>query len=274
MIVQSGDEISLAKIAESGQCFRWLKSGEEYCIPHEGKMLRARQIDERTLELDCTEEAFDAVWKPYFDLDTDYGKICERISQKADPFLYEAIRAQAGVRILRQNAWEMLITSIITQNRNIPAIRNSVELLSQKADTRCTDEGGRTFFAFPTPDQLDRMPDEDLSECRLGYRMRYVRCAARAVASGDLDLENLSFLPDEECVEKLTALCGVGVKVAACIMLFGLHRLNAFPVDVWMKRILENEYPDGYSWEAYSPYNGIYQQYMFAYYREKALNRS
>ena len=167
----------------------------------------------------------------------------------------------------------MLITSIITHNRNIPAIQKSVELLSEKAGTKCMDPEGEEFYAFPSPQQIHQMTDDCLGCCKLGYRMGYIRSAAEAVYTGTVDLDELRYLPDMECRKLLLSLTGVGEKVAACVMLFGLHRLNAFPKDVWMNRILENEYPDGYPFKEYSPYNGVFQQYMFAYYRELAAEK-
>ena len=260
--------IDLDKIARSGQCFRWHKTDGGYRIPFKETDFIVSQRDPYTLVFVCKENEFETVWKDYFDLETNYEEICSGVSRDNDPFLHEAIKNQKGIRILKQDPWEMLITSIITQNRNIPAIQKSVELLSEKAGTECQSVDGSSFFAFPTPSQLANMSDQALSDCKLGYRMAYVRDVARAVASGEISLEQLALLPDEECEKKLLALKGIGEKVAACILLFGFHRLNAFPMDVWMKRILEKEYPNGYPKAEYSPFNGLYQQYMFAYYRE------
>lgn len=260
--------LDLEKTAESGQCFRWRRAGDAWRIPHAGYCLYIRPAGEDRFDLDCTEEEFEAVWRPYFDLDTDYEMIAGRIDPAADPFLYAAMKDQYGVRILRQDAWEMTVTSIITQNRNIPAIRKSAELLALYGGTRKTDRRGEEYRVFPTPEQILGISAEDLSRCRLGYREKYVLKAAEAVRSGEISPEELKKLPDSECRERLLRLCGVGEKVAACIMLFGLHRLNAFPRDVWINRALSEGYPDGYPFERYAPYNGVYQQYLFAGYRK------
>ena len=265
--------LDLEKTAESGQCFRWTRERETWRIPHAGFCLYIRPAGEERFFLDCPEEEFETVWRPYFDLDTDYGMINGRIDPKADPFLHSAMKDQYGVRILRQDAWEMTVTSIITQNRNIPAIRRSVELLSRYGGTRKTDRKGREYHVFPTPEQILGISAENLSRCRLGYRERYVRKAAEAVLSGETDPELLKTLPDPECREALLRMCGVGEKVAACIMLFGLHRLNAFPRDVWINRALSEGYPEGFPFERYAPYNGVYQQYLFAGYRKLKTKR-
>lgn len=126
---------------------------------------------------------------------------------------------------------------------------------------------GKGYYAFPDPESIVALKEEQLKACGLGYRWRYVHAAANAVASGEFDLGALCYAGEEELNVSLMSLPGVGIKVASCMSLFGFHRINAFPKDVWIKRILKNEYPQGYPFEKYSPYNGIYQQYMFAYYR-------
>ena len=161
----------------------------------------------------------------------------------------------------------MLITFIISQNRNIPAIRRSVELLSETCGEKKTDSRGLEYYAFPEPAALAVLTEKELSDCRLGYRCKYVHAAARAVEDGKIDLNSLREADDAAAMDALTGLFGVGIKVASCVSLFGLHHIDSFPIDVWMKRILAEQYPEGYPFDRYSPYNGIYQQYMFAFYR-------
>ena len=263
------DDLDLDRIMDSGQCFRWEKLGDQhYRIPHKDFVLVIRKTGEDCFSLDCSEEEFRAVWEPYFDFALDYRKIRGKIPKRKDPFLFAASEDGKGIRILRQDPWEMLITSIITQNRNIPAIRRSVDLLCRSAGKQIKGKDGTPFYAFPSPEAIAGLTEEDLKNCRLGYRCRYVHAAAAACADGTLDLAELGRADDAAAMKMLTSLFGVGEKVASCVMLFGLHRTDAFPVDVWMKRILDNEYPDGYPMKKYRPWNGIYQQYMFAYYRK------
>lgn len=270
MRVEIRDDLDLGRIGESGQCFRWeALAGGTWRIPHRGRRLYITAIQDGLYDLDCTRREFESLWRDYFDLDTDYRSIRERISREKDPFLWEAARAQRGIRILRQDPWEALVSFIISQNRNIPAIRRSVELLCRAAGKTCTDRQGESFYAFPEPEAVLALTDADLDACRLGYRAKYVRAAAQAAAEGSLDLGMLSEAPAEEAMAALTGLYGVGIKVASCAVLFGLHRLDAFPVDVWMRRVLAAEYPNGYPKDAYSPYNGVYQQYLFAYSRSR-----
>ncbi len=275
MYLPPQEDLELRRIAESGQCFRWepLQEGG-YRIPFRDRRLYIRETVSGGFLLDCGEEEFRTLWRTYFDLDTDYAAIRARVSGETDPFLTQAIQAERGIRILRQDPWETLVSFIISQNRNIPAIRRSIDLLCQNAGEAREDRYGRRFFTFPSPEGILRLGDAALDSCRLGYRAKYVRAAALAVARGSLRLEALAEAGEEETCAALTGLYGVGIKVASCVSLFGLHHLNAFPVDVWIRRALEAEYPGGYPYDRYSPYNGVYQQYIFAYCRGRGKERS
>ena len=268
MLISISDDFDLDAIARSGQCFRWEKTPDSaYRIPHGKKCLYIRPEGKETYSLDCSGDEFENIWSAYFDLKEDYRTVRERIDPNRDPFLSRAAESCRGIRILRQDLWEVLITFIISQNRNIPAIARSVDILCSLAGDACVDSRGREFFTFPAPESIAAMSGEALDACHLGYRDRYVRASAEAVSTGNFSLSALEELDDEQAMSELCSLPGVGVKVASCVALFGLHRLDSFPVDTWIRRVLKNEYPEGYPRQEYSPYNGVYQQYMFAYYR-------
>ncbi len=236
-------------------------------ILHADKCLYLAAVGNGCFRAECSEDEFRQTWRGYLDLDEDYRAIRARIDKRADPFLWQAAEHERGIRILRQDAWETLVSFIISQNRNIPAIQRSIELLAQAAGEERTDARGVSYYAFPMPSAVASLSSDVLTTCKLGYRDEYVSAAARSVLEGAVDLAALASTGARDAIEALTSLHGVGVKVASCVALFGLHQLDAFPVDVWMKRVLENEYPQGYPFEAYSPYNGVFQQYLFAYYR-------
>ena len=280
MVIQIDDDFDLDKIADSGQCFRWEKQRESSAILNGENGVSYRIISGRDCiyitalgdgcyEFECTEEEYGRFWRDYFDLRENYRAIRNRIEPERDPYLWEAAEHEQGIRILRQDPWEMLITFIISQNRNIPAIRRSVELLAEKCGERRTDSRGRGYYTFPESAALTGLTERELSDCSLGYRCRYVHAAAEAVQGGEINLHFLSEADHAASVKALTGLLGVGIKVANCVSLFGLHHTDAFPIDVWMKRILAQHYPDGYPYDRYSPYNGIYQQFMFAWYRHR-----
>ena len=292
------DDFDPEKIAESGQCFRWEKlPGDSWRLIHGQRCLILREQGPGEYLADCGPDDFEQIWRPYFDLDRSYAEIRAMIDAQQDPFLAAAAAQGAGIRILRQDPWEMMISFIISQNRNIPAIKRSIELLCRAAGEKHTDSEGNPYYGFPSPEAIASMSADELDSCRLGYRCRYVKCAAEAVLAGTgqgrsdladhagpggggldpadhvgpggegLDLGALPHMDREAAFKALTGICGIGEKVASCIMLFGLHHLDTFPVDVWIRRVLDNEYPGGYPFERYSPYNGVFQQYMFAYYR-------
>ena len=242
------DDLDLLKIAESGQCFRWNKT-EDHCfrVVHTGYCVYIEETGEGEYRLDCTEEEFQSVWRPYLDLDLDYRKVRKRIKKRKDPFLAAACEKEKGIRILRQDPWEMLVSFIISQNKNIPAIKKSIEMLSEMAGEKKTDRRGETYYAFPSPEQIAELIREGDWDPLLGGGIVFYGALIGSI---------------------LGAWIGSKIaKVANCVLLFGLHHLNAFPVDVWIKKVLEEQYPGGYPYGEYSPWNGIYQQYMFAYYR-------
>lgn len=270
MNIEIRDDFDLEKIAESGQCFRFGRNGDGWRIVSGADCLRIAPLGGGSYALDCGEDAFAAVWRDYFDLDEDYAAIRARIDPEEDPYLSAAAEAEKGIRILRQDPWETLVSFLISQNKNIPAICRSIELLAETCGEEKTDAAGERYFAFPTPEAVAALSDEDLRRCSLGYRCAYVRAAARAVLDGALELNALKTADEARTMAALTGLFGVGVKVASCVSLFGLHHLDAFPQDVWIKRILAREYPTGYPFARCAPYNGVYQQYMFAFERNRA----
>lgn len=261
---KGGEDFSLQKIAESGQCFRWQRMDSEegevrYRIHAMGRSLTAGQDSETGLiRFDCSQDEFDSVWHFYFDLDTDYAAVRARVDP-SDEWLKRAVDYGKGIRILRQDPFETLITFIISQRKSIPVIRSSVEKLCLMAG-----KDGK----FPKAEEIAGLGIDRIRTCGVGYRAPYLLQTASAFARRDLTVEELQKLDDAKLLDRLLELPGVGIKVASCTMLFGFHRMDAFPKDVWILRALEEEYPDGFPYERYSPYNGLMQQYIFAYYRD------
>lgn len=252
-------------IAESGQCFRMRpqKDGSAMLVAL-GRWLAIRPMGEEQFEFSCDEEEYRQIWRPYFDLDADYALYRARILKK-DAFLQRAAEYGKGLRILRQDPFEMLVTFILSQRKSIPAICTAVEKLCQSFGKDIDTPQG-TMYAFPTPQALAGADFSQLQHCGLGYRTKYVQDAARQVAEGGLDLAALEVSSDETLCRALKGVFGVGEKVAACVMLFGYHRLGALPLDVWMNRVIEQEY--GGNWpRSYRAFAGVIQQYMFYYAR-------
>ncbi len=258
------DDLDLEKIIDSGQCFRPSKTGDgtfmfvtgEHRVTVTDETLRAGKKDTEgstKLSVSCTRKEWDEVWHHYFDLDTDYRSIRQSIPED-DIYLKEAASAGAGIRILRQDKFEMLISFIISQRKSIPAIRNCVEKIVALY--------GRDGF-FPKSEDMLGATDEELSSCGIGYRIPYVRAAAERVATGGIDLEKLGDLSGDELFDVLKSFAGVGDKVANCVALFAYHRTERAPVDTWIAKVIEKQYNGIDPFPRYGKYAGIMQQYMF-----------
>ena len=254
---------NMEQIMLSGQCFRIHKIQENrYSVITGEAYLEVEDFGNGILEFYCTEDEFEKIWTPYFDLDTDYGKIIEDIDPE-DSYLTLAGSFAGGIRILQQDLWEMLVTFVISQRMGIPRITSIVEkLCTELGDVH--EKNGVLYHSFPTPKQLY---EADLSKFSMGYRTKYVSRLAEDVYFGTIDLD---FLKEEHAIEEyinyLCAIYGVGIKVANCVILFGMHKLGAFPVDTWISRIVEREYKGAFPVDQYE-YAGVLQQYMFYYER-------
>lgn len=305
MVVRIEDDIDLAKIDASGQCFRWRHPAEKrWIIPAFGKVLQVEELGNNEFWFECTAEEFEKVWKDYLDLQTSYRDIRASIPD-SDLYMKKAGDLGAGIRILRQDPWETLGTFIMSQRKNIPAIRQCVERLCSCAGDNLGTYQGEKIFSFPSPDAILGIRCRKISPeqgrcsyqergiplCGLGYRMPYVMAAAEWAAaitaepggarkprpSADAGAKlsaAAAALSDEQLQQELMKIKGVGIKVASCTALFGFHRTNAFPVDVWMKRVLSQHYPAGFNLSAYAPYAGIMQQYMFFAVRDEAATKT
>ncbi|XME01906.1 DNA-3-methyladenine glycosylase family protein [Lachnospiraceae bacterium C1.1] len=257
------EDFDLRKIAESGQTFRMNeRENGVWDIYAADRYLRAKETSDGA-DLNCGEDEYHDFWENYFDMETDYKKIRQMID-KDDLFLKKSAEIGKGIRILRQDPYEMLITFIISQRKNIPAIKSCVEKICDMAGRKIEGCSAKTF---PTAAELKRLSLEELKSCSLGYRAEYIYETARKFDSKEYSVEMLEKLNDDALLESLEELKGVGIKVASCAMLFGFHRTDAFPIDVWMNRVLAEHYPDGFEFEKYRPYNGVMQQYLFAYRR-------
>lgn len=258
----------LAQIAASGQCFRLKADGNRHTAIHRGFLVEIEQNGPET-RFFCSEDDFENIWKDYFDLDTDYGLF--QASVRGDVFLENAAEFGKGIRILKQDPWEMICTFIISQNRNIPAIRKSVEALCRLFGELCRHGDGTYYSAFPSAERLHtlnaREKEAFRTQASLGYRDKFILQAAAEVAKKRFSPEDAALLPNDALYRRLTALHGVGPKVASCIMLYGFHRLDSFPVDVWIKRIVDEVYGGVFDPARHEGFQGVIQQYMFHYYR-------
>ncbi|MCM1507666.1 MAG: DNA-3-methyladenine glycosylase 2 family protein [Ruminococcus flavefaciens] len=254
-IIVSEKDFGLDDTLDCGQAFRWKKIQSDFPCTYEGYFLntylKISQTEKNEFIFhDTTEKDFLDIWYDYFDFGTDYSELKRQFSE--DETLRKACEFAGGIRLLKQDAWECLISFIISQNNNIPRIKGIINRLCEH------------YGSFPTAEMLLSETPESLEYLRSGFRAKYICDAVKKVSDGTADLEKIKSLPLDEARKALQQIKGVGAKVSECVLLFGMHRTEAFPVDVWIKRVLEEYYPQGFPDFAEK---GIAQQYLFHYMR-------
>jgi N-glycosylase/DNA lyase len=283
---------SLADTLECGQAFRYelLKKEEgyvEYLTVVKDNLIRVGQrSDGELLFYEISDDVFEQVCLPYFSLDTDYAAIKREVSALANsPRLSEAADLAGGIRILRQDPWEALFSFIISQNNNIPRIRKIIRKISAEygknlSETRekcpkdssikpcrevCSECG--ICYSFPTARAVLDNPD-GLLPSKPGFRYKYLLDAAEKVSTGEVSLEKIAECGNAEfTLEELKRIKGVGDKVASCVALFGFGNLDAFPVDVWIRRAIDEYFDGKLDPASLGKYAGVAQQYIFHYIR-------
>lgn len=265
IIFENVCDFDLRETLECGQCFRWKQQpdGSFFGVVR-GRIACVRSDGDRLI-IDGARESDRAMWFGYFDLGADYGRARRELSA-LHPMLAQAARYAPGIRILDQEPFEALISFIISQNNNIKRISGIVDRLCEHFGKPIGESGARPAFSFPTAERLAALSPDELAPIRAGFRHRYIIDAARKVADESIDLESLRYLPYNEARAELMTICGVGVKVADCVLLYGLHRSEGFPLDVWMKRAMAALFPE-LSPGDFGQYAGIAQQYIFHYAR-------
>ena len=262
MIIENIKDFDLAQTLDCGQAFRWREQPDgSFKGVAFGRLVTFRSDGDSIVIDGVSEEEYNSIWKNYLDLELDYGNIRTELS-KLHPTLSEAARFAPGIRILNQEPWEALCSFIISQNNNIPRIKGIVERLCQNFGEQIEDD----YYMFPSAEKLAALSPEDLAPIRAGFRARYIIDGASKVAGGEINLEEVRQMEIELARKELMRITGVGIKVADCTLLYGLHRLDCFPLDVWMKRAMAVLFPDMTSGD-FGQYGGIAQQYIFHYSR-------
>ncbi|MCI8950522.1 MAG: 8-oxoguanine DNA glycosylase [Lachnospiraceae bacterium] len=264
MVTITNEHFSLSQICQSGQCFRMNQTEHKnYKIIAGQRYLEACE-EEGSISLFCSKEEFHEFWEDYFDLKRDYQQNHLQINPN-DSYLLSAASFGWGIRILKQDLWETIVSFLISQQNNIVRIRRCIEQLCKVYGKEMVSVNGEAYYSFPTPEALSGLEENQLMACNLGYRSKYVVRAAKSVVSGDFDLNQLRSLPYKQAKEELMKLFGVGEKVADCVCLFGLHHLDAFPVDTHINQALQAHYKRGFPNKRYQGFKGVLQQYIFYY---------
>lgn len=279
---------NLTHIFECGQAFRWEKTPEgSYIVVAFSKVIELIMEEDDLLVYNSTREDFENIWHAYFDLDRSYDQVKKDLRQtkaySLNDSLKEAMDFGYGIRILNQDRFETIISFIISANNQIPRIKKSVNLLAKHYGDFIETYKGEDYYSFPSPAQLKEADPLEVKEVtRVGFRNERIVNTSKAIYDGEFDLDGFASLNDKELRDQLIKLEGVGPKVAACILLFAYDRGETFPIDVWVKRLMEtlyigkeikNKEIDAYADDIFGVNKGYAQQYLFYYARENAIGK-
>ena len=282
VILEDVENFDAKAIFTCGQAFRWYeeKNGS-FTTVHLGRVLNVLNEDDKVIFKGTNLEEFNEIWIDYFDLNTNYQSI--RKSLANNEILANAMEYGKGIRILNQNHFEMLISFIISANNMIPRIRKSIEVISMRYGKFICEDENRKYYSFPTVEELSKATVEELREfAKVGFRDKRIFDTVNMIKNENIDLDSFENLETDNLREELLKFSGVGNKVADCIMLFSYKRGEVFPVDVWIKRVMEElfikeETPvKKISKEAdriFGKYAGYVQQYLFYYGREEKIGK-
>jgi len=282
VIVKGLKDFEPKHIFECGQCFRWdVEHDGSYTGVAFNKILNVKKEEDKIVFNNTNIEDFNNIWISYFDLNNDYEKIKENLS-KGDKVMKDATDFGHGIRILRQDPWETVVSFIISANNAIPRIKKSVRLLSENFGEYLGQYKGVDYYSFPSSKSIYDLSDEQLTACGVGYRSKYILSTARTVIDENIYLEKLREFNSEDCFKTLLRFSGVGPKVANCILVFAMGKGEAVPVDVWVKRVMEyfyfhkdtpNKKIEEFAGAKFGEYAGYAQQYLFYYARELGIGK-
>ena len=269
-------------VFECGQCFRWLREDDgSYTGVVQGKVINVKKENDLIIFDNTNKEDFENIWFNYFDLGRNYGEIKKKL-KVIDEYLEKATEFGQGIRILQQDGWEMLISFIISANNRIPMIQRAINNLSERYGKFIDEYRGKKYYAFPTPEELSKVSVEDIRACQTGFRDKYIKSVVDYVNENNEDVLSYRKLDTSECIKELVKFNGVGPKVADCIALFGMQKYDTFPVDVWVKRVMEEFYVEDnlslpkirkFALDKFGDLAGFAQQYLFYYARELGIGR-
>ena len=257
--------INIDHTFDCGQCFRWEKQPDGSYIGVANSQAVRISAKGSTVDIQgITPEDYESFWKRYLDADRDYSTVKSAVN--INTTMDKAVNFGNGIRILRQDFFEALISFIISQRSSIPKIKNCVDKLCRLYGNEIKFEG-KTYYSFPSPETIATLSEEDIRALGVGYRAPYILKAAKAVADGDIDGNILDTLDTPSAREKLLTLYGVGDKVCDCVLLFSLGKYDLFPADVWIKRVMEEEFDSKDAKKLgesqFGSYSGFAQQYLF-----------
>ena len=276
------EEFDPRDIFTCGQAFRWYEEEDgSFTFVTNGIVANAKKVGDEIILKGVDEKSFEEIFYNYFDLSRDYKIVMEELSK--DEVMKRATEYGKGIRILNQDKFETIISFIISANNQIPRIQKAIEKISEMYGDYLGEDENRKYYSFPSPDQLSLAKPEDLREfARVGFRDKRIVEASKLIASGQVDISKIQDMDLEDARKELQILPGVGPKVADCILLFAFDRKESFPVDVWIKRVMEELYLKEVTpkskiamrgREVLGKNAGFANQYLFYYGRENKLGK-
>ena len=280
-ILRNAKSFEPVHIFECGQCFRWNKEEDgSYTGVIKNGVINVKKLGKDVEFTGVCDENIKQICEEYFNLQTNYEAMKEKLSN-TDRYLKNSIEYGNGIRILKQDLWETLLSFIISANNNIPRIKTIIERIAKKYGNRI-EYRNKMYYTFPTPEMLQNASIDDFRGLGLGFRDVRIYETVQRTLKGEIDLEKLKQEENTEVLrKKLLEIPGVGPKVADCVMLFALNRFDVFPVDVWVKRVISELYFNKkeqtpnviheFAEKQYGNLAGLAQQYLFYWRRENSI---
>lgn len=282
IIVKDVKDFDPVHIFDCGQCFRWIREEDgSYTGVAMGKVINVKR-DGKDIVIDNTNlKDFKNIWFEYFDLGRDYS-LLKKEFVKFDENLKNAVDFGWGIRLLQQDGWEMIISFIISSNNRIPMIQRAINNICQRYGKCIGEYRGKKYYSFPDPKELSVATVEELRDCKTGFRDKYIYSTTKDIVENNININDFLEMDSETCHKELMKFKGVGAKVADCIALFGMRKYNSFPVDVWVKRVMQEFYNAKemslpkmrkYGMDLFGDDAGFAQQYLFYYVRELEIGK-
>lgn len=281
IIITEQPDFEPSHIFECGQAFRWEKEKDNsYTLVANGRVINVAKENEDIVINNTNEEEFYNIWKDYFDINTDYSNI--KLNLDHDDIMKKAIEFGHGIRILNQDEFETIISFIISANNRIPMIKKVIENLSINFGDKIGEYNGKTYYSFPTTEQLANAPIEVIRDCKAGFRSERIKEAAKRIIEEKDIVYNLKSKSYDEALEYLMTYNGIGNKVANCVLLFSMKQFSTFPVDVWVRRVMQELYVPKttsdkeirkFAEDKFGDISGYAQQYLFYFAREQGIGK-
>ncbi|QSX04813.1 DNA-3-methyladenine glycosylase 2 family protein [Sedimentibacter sp. zth1] len=281
LIISEQSDFEPKHIFECGQAFRWEKElDNSYTIVANKRVINVSKLNDEIIIKNSNKEDFNEIWKDYFDIDTDYSQIKSKLNN--DDIMKKAIEFGTGIRILNQQEYEMIISFIISANNRIPMIKKVISNLSKKFGDFIQEYNSKKYYSFPSIERLANADVEKVAECKAGFRSERIILASQKIIQDKDIVYNLKSKTYDEGLEYLKTYKGIGDKVANCILLFSMKQFATFPVDVWVRRVMQTLYVPNtakdleirkFAENKFKDLSGYAQQYLFFYARENDIGK-